>query len=325
MNFGEVFSKAWNTVWKNKVLWIFGFFASLLANTGNNNNGNNGIRWEENMRYTPEELPRIFNNFGENLEAFFNQVSTGEWIALGLGVFALIFIGFLVTMFFGHLGRGSVIRGAVLANDEGKLKFGQVWKEGLHYFWKLLALTGLLWTAGFVAVIAIVIISIVTLGIGALVFLCLGLPIAIGVGLWVIQTTIFIVAEDEGVFDAIKHAWNFVFEQHLGNYLLMGLILFVGGIIAGILLLLPLLIMGIPTALALFTGEGVATLGIVMAIVAIIIYIPIYVVGEGIITSFTWASWTYFYQDLVKGDEHDAEELEVLSVEGGLPSDGDML
>jgi hypothetical protein len=325
MNFGDVFSKAWNTVWKNKILWIFGFFASLLAYRGNGGDNNSGIRWQENIRYTPEELPRIFNNFGEGIQSFFDQVSTGEWIALGLGVFVLIFIWFLVSMFFGHLGRGAVIRGAVLADTEGKLKFSQLWKQGLHYFLKLLALTGLLWAAGFAAVVVIVIISIVTLGIGALVFLCLALPISIGVGLWVIQTTIFIVVEDEGVFDAIKHAWNFVFEEHLGNYLLMGLILFVGSIIAGFVIFLPLLIMGIPTALVLFSGGGIATLGIVMGIIAILLYILWSIPAQGLVTSFTWASWTYFYQDLVKGDERNAEELEVLSLEGGLPSNGEML
>ena len=322
MNFGDVFSKAWKTVWKNKVLWIFGFFASLLASNGSGNGGDgNGMNW----RYTPEELPRYFNNFGDGLEQFFSQISEGQWIAFGLGMVVLGILAFLVTMFLGHLGKGAVIRGAVMANDDEKLKFGQLFNQGLHYFWKLLGLSALVFAAILVAVIAGIIISVVTLGIGALVLVCLMLPIIIGVTLWVTQASIFIVVEDEDIFTAISHAWNFVFEQHLGNYLLMGLILFVGQIIAGLIIALPALIMGIPTALALFSGNGIATLGIVMAIIAIVIYLPIYIAAEGLVTSFVWSAWVYFYQDLTDSDASAEEELEQLSLEGGMPGGGEMV
>lgn len=133
------------------------------------------------------------------------------------------------------------------------------------------------------------------------------------------------MVEDEDIFTAISHAWNWVFEQHLGNYLLMGLILVVGSILAGLVIALPALILGIPTALALFTGDGIAALGIVMAIVAIVIYLPIYIVLEGLKTSFVWSSWVYFYQDLQGSDAAAEEELEQLSLEGGMPGGGEMV
>ena len=323
MNFGDVFSKAWNTVWKNKVLWIFGFFASLLASSGSNNG--NGIEWRTNWEYSPGNLPRFFHNFGNSFENFFDNFSRGEWIAFGLGMALVAIVFFLVTMFLGHVGRAAVVRGAALANDESKLKFGPMFKEGLRYFWKLLGLTGLLFAGILAIVIAIVIFSIVTLGIGAIIFACLALPIIIVVALLVIQSTIFIVVEDESVFDAIAHAWKFAIEEHLGNYLLMGLILVVGAIIAGFIIMIPALIIGIPTALALFSANVFSALKITVAIIAFVIYLPLYIVAQGLVTSFIWSSWVYFYQDLIAGDTRNEEELEVLTLEGGMPTDGEML
>jgi hypothetical protein len=326
MNFGDVFSKAWNTVWKNKVLWIFGFFASLIAYNGNGNNGDGGgITWRESFNYTPGNMPRWFYNFGNDLESMFDRVSTGEWIALGLGLVIIGILFFLVKLFLGHVGRGAVIRGAVMADDGQKLKFGQLFNQGLHYFWKLLGLWALIVVAVIVVVIAAILLSLVTLGVGAILLLCLSLPILIGFSLWIMQTNIFIVVEDEDIFTAIGHAWNWVFEQHLGNYLLMGLLLVVGSILAGLVIALPALILGIPTALALFSGNGIAPLGIVMAIVAIVIYLPIYIVLQGLKTSFVWSAWVYFYQDLLGGDAAAEEELEQLALEGGMPGDGEMV
>ena len=319
MNFGDVLSKAWNTAWKNKVLWIFGFFASLLASSGSG--GGDNVTWQQEMNFSQEQMPRFFYNFGESIERFFEQFNTGEWVALGLGLAVLAILAFVITMFLGHLGRGAVVKGAAMSNDGRKLKFSELWKAGLHSFWKLLGLTGLTLVGILAIVIVVVILSVITLGIGAIIFACLALPIVIAVALWLVQTTVFIVVEEETVFNALSHAWTFVFEEHLGNYLLMGLILIFIGLIASVAIALPALILGIPTALALFSGNGIATIGIVVAIIAIVIYLPFYIAAEGLLTSFTWAAWVHFYQDLVAGDARQEEELDLIE----MPSGGEMV
>lgn len=322
MNFGDVISKAWNTAWKHKVLWIFGFFASLLASSGNggSNNGS-GFTWREDFSSLPQQMPRFFNNFGENITASFDGLGQGEWIALGLGIFVIAIIFIAISLFLGHLGRGAVVKGAAMAADDSKLKFGQLWKAGLHSFWKLVGLTGLTLVGILMIVIVVVLLSVITLGVGAIIFACLALPIIIAVALWLVQTTVFIVVDDETVMNALAHAWTFVFEQHLGNYLLMGLILVFIELLAGIVIALPALILGIPTALALFSNGGIAALGIVVAIIAVVIYLPFWIAAKGLLTSFTWSCWVYFYQDLIEGDAREVEELQQVS----LPVGGEMV
>ncbi len=39
MDFGEVFSKAWKIIWKYKILWLFGIFASCSGGGGGGGGG----------------------------------------------------------------------------------------------------------------------------------------------------------------------------------------------------------------------------------------------------------------------------------------------
>ena len=322
MNFGDILNKAWKTVWNNKVLWIFGFFASLMAY--NSSRGNN-FTWRENVNMAPGNMPHFMQNFGWRMNNFVEQVGTGTWIALGLGMALLALLFFLVSLFFGHLGRAALIRGTVLNEEGSHLTFGGLFKEGLRYFWHLLALS-LLLLAGIIAgTLAVILFSVLTLGIGAILFACLALPIIIAVGLMMVQTTIFIVAEDEKIFDAIAHAWRFIFYDHLGNYLIMGVILFLLGLVAGFAIIVPALIAGIPALFAYMAGQNVFTgFGVALGVILLLFYIPFYIAAQGLLTSFTWSAWVHFYREL-RGLEADAAEMDKLLEDGeALPAPGDM-
>jgi hypothetical protein len=323
MNFGDILNKAWKTVWNNKVLWIFGFFASLMAY--NSSGGGDNITWHENANMTPGNLPHFMQNFGWRMNAFFEQIGTGTWVALGIGMVLLALFFILVSLFFGHLGRAALIRGTVMSEEGTRLTFGGLFKEGLRYFWNLLALSLLLLAGIIAAVLVVVLFSVFTLGIGAILFACLALPIIIGVSLMMVQTTIFIVAEDEKIFDAIAHAWRFIFYEHLGNYLIMGVILFLLGLIAGLIIIVPALIAGIPAIFAIVAGQNVfSALGVALTVIFLLIYIPFYIAAQGLLTSFTWSAWVHFYREL-RGLEADAVELDKLLEDGdALPAPGDM-
>jgi len=322
MNFGDILNKAWKTVWNNKILWIYGFFASLMAY--NSSRGNN-FTWRENISMGPGSMPHFLQNFGWRMNNFVDQIGTGTWIALGIGMAFLAVIFFLVSVFFGHLGRAALIRGTVLSEEGTRLTFGGLFKEGLRYFWHLLALSLLLLAGIIAAALVVVLFSVFTLGIGAILFACLVLPIIIAVSLMVVQTTIFIVAEDEKIIDAIAHAWRFIFYDHLGNYLIMGVILFLLGLIAGLAIAIPALIAGIPALFAFVAGQNVfSTLGVALGVIFLLIYIPFYIAAQGLLTSFTWSAWVHFYRDL-RGLEADDVEMDKLLEDGeALPAPGDM-
>lgn len=321
MNFGDILYKAWKTVWNNKILWIFGFFASLMAY---NNRGNN-ITWRQDISMGPGNMPHFLQNFGWRMNNFVEQIGTGTWVALGIGMALLGLLFFLASVFFGHLGRAALIRGTVLSEDGTRLTFGGLFKEGLRYFWHLLVLSLLLLAGIIAAALVVLLFSLFTLGIGAILFACLALPIIIGVSLMMVQTTIFIVAEDEKIFDAIAHAWRFIFYEHLGNYLIMGVILFLLGLIAGLAIAVPALSVGIPTLFAFAAGQNIFTgVGVTLGVIFLLFYIPFYIAAQGLLTSFTWSAWVHFYRDL-RGLEAEAAKMDKLLEDGeGLPAPGDM-
>lgn len=329
MNFGEIFGKAWKIVWKNKILWIFGIFAAMLSGGGSGSSGADN-RGGMNFTYQGGELQEMFpwiGRFGYNIERFFSNVNEGVWVgfAIALACFALFW--FVLSIFLGNVGKAALIKGVLHAEEDSNaaLKFGPLFKEGLGYFWQLFVLQLLMVGVVIGAVIIGIVFSIVTIGVGAILLICLTIPISIGVGLLLTQTNIFIVAENMNVIDAIKASWEFVFEKNLGNYLLMFLIVGVGGWIVSFALAIPIFMLLVPIGMGIFLSEG-AMLGAGLLIglgIFFALYIPVAILVNGILTAFVQAVWTLTYHEL--RSKPTEEDLTPLELQASLPDDGEMV
>ncbi len=67
-NFGEVLTRAWQIIWKNKILWIFGILASCArgnAGGAGGGGGNSGYRFESGQRppFADEHLASLRPKF----------------------------------------------------------------------------------------------------------------------------------------------------------------------------------------------------------------------------------------------------------------------
>src|SRR5690349_2696941 len=105
-NFGEVLARAWQIIWKHKVLWIFGIFAgcsrgtsSFRGNSGGGGGGSGGIG------QLPPEVMRILQVIQQNLITF---------IIVGCIVVLLVWA---ITIFLGTIGRVGLIRGTLQAES----------------------------------------------------------------------------------------------------------------------------------------------------------------------------------------------------------------
>ena len=70
MNYGEVLSSAWKTIWKHKVLWIFGILAGLGAGSGGGSaSGRGNVNPNVNGRTFGQNFPfgSIKNEVGKTL------------------------------------------------------------------------------------------------------------------------------------------------------------------------------------------------------------------------------------------------------------------
>ena len=133
MKYGEVLRSAWNTIWKHKVLWIFGILASLAAGKGNN--PGNGPQYQFDSNDTGSGFP--FNpDFGVAVERWFEQ---NLWL-IPLFILAVVVL-VLILIVLGTYGRIGLTRGAWLV-DKGQtsLSFGELFAASSPYFWRVILL-----------------------------------------------------------------------------------------------------------------------------------------------------------------------------------------
>jgi len=108
MDFGEVLSKAWRIVWKHKVLWIFGFLASLGQGWGGGSSSYSFDSQDFNMEGWGQGIPEAF------------------WAAMGGLVLALIcalFVLAIILWIVSIIARGALIAGVMQVEDEERTSF----------------------------------------------------------------------------------------------------------------------------------------------------------------------------------------------------------
>jgi hypothetical protein len=303
-NFGEVLSRAWQIIWKHKVLWIFGIFAGCSRGggnfRGNYGGGGNGGPGQPNI---PPELMRVFEFIQQNLVPI---------IVVGCIVLLLIWA---ITIFLSTIGRVGLIRGTFQAEGGAeKLIFGQLFSESTPYFWRIFGLSLIVAIPVLVVLAALIaagvafaisasngndaarvgVFGIVPLLIGCF---CLLVPIMFVVGMIIRQAENAIVLEDLSVLPAISRGWD-VFRANLGPIILMAIILAVIGVIVGIIIALPVLAIVVPAAVTFAVGKAQNWTPMIFAGVCLCLYIPVAWLLNGIIAAYTESAWTLTYMRL---------------------------
>ena len=309
-DFGEVLSRAWQIIWKHKVLWIFGILAGC-ARGGGGGGGNGGRGWNGGSGQLPPEAMRILQIIQQNLVTF---------IIVGCMFILLIWV---ITIFLSTIGRVGLIRGTFLAEaGEQRLIFGQLFSESTPYFWRMFGLTlivaipGLIVLAALIAGLAAFAISashgndsarvglfgIVPLFIGCI---CLLVPVLFVVSMVIRQAENAIVLEDLRVLPAISRGWE-VFRANLAPIILMAVILLVIGLIVGFIVALPVLVIVLPAAFTFAVGRAQNWTPMIFAGVCLCLYIPVAWVLNGILTAYTESAWTLTYMRLTAKPQDNA-------------------
>ncbi len=299
-NFGEVLTRAWQIIWKHKVLWIFGILASCARGGGGGSSGGGG-----NSGYQTGSGDSPFS--GDKIERVMNQVGTfleNNWwiiIAVIVGIFLLSFVFY----FLGMMGRIALIKGVAQADkDAESLSFGELWAESMPFFWRVFGLNFLIGLAFLVLFIPLVLFGIVTAGIG---FLCLIPLLCIMVPLsWVVMAIIeqaqnAIVLEDLNMLDGFKRGWEIV-KANAVPIIIMMLILGIGSGIIGVIIALPIIIAVVPAVIGMAVSQQTLT-PFYIAAACCVAYFPVLLFFNGILTAYIQASWTLTYLRLVKSKE----------------------
>lgn len=315
MDFGMILTKAWQIIWKHKILWLFGVLAGCGAGGssgvgGGGGGGGGGANSVSNMfrngqrhgyQFLDPSLQRGIQEFFRTL----GNVPPFVWILVGLTAVIVIFVLSILFLMLGTLGTTGVIKGAVMADkadsDAKKpISFGEVFRAIKPYYWKVFLLNLGLRVLGFLVIlflaIPLVLLSICTCGLGIVLLIIIGIFIELMVNF----TTIAIIEEEKDIFEGIERAWE-VITQNLGYVIVMFLILGIGQLIIGLIIALPLVIVPAPLVINLIsTGFRTVGVGLVISIILFAIFIPLVIFLSGVLKAYVLTSWTLTYRTLEK-------------------------
>jgi hypothetical protein len=297
-NFGEILTRAWQIVWKNKVLWIFGILASCARGGGGGSSGGGNSGYRSGSGDSPFSTNQ-FEQFGEQAKQF---VENNLWIIIAVAV-AIILLS-LLAYFLGMMGRIGLIKGVAQAEKGTALSFGEIWAESMPFFWRIFGLNFLFGLAFLVLIVPMVILGVVTAGIGFLCFLpliCILIPIGWVLSIVIEQAQNAIVLEDLNMLDGFKRGWQ-VARANVGPMLIMALILAIGGGIIGLVIALPIIITVIPLAIGAAAMKEVLT-PVYIALACCVVYLPVLIFLNGVLTAYLQSVWTLTYLRLTQPKE----------------------
>lgn len=291
MDYGAVLKRTWEITWKYKGLWVLGILAAC-GRGGNGGGGGGGGQASSSVRGD-------LGSAGANgLTQFFNNIPEETLIIGALVIVSLLFVLALIFLVLSVIGQGGLIAGFNQADEGADVNLAEAFGMGTHFFWRILGLRVLLLIAGFVVAIGVIILIILTLGLGVFCLLCIGIPLLIAIGVYVDMTTVAIVVDDLDVFKALARAWE-VIRNNVGPMLVMAVILVLGSLVVGLLLASPFILILVPvvTALALGTRTAIGT-GLLVGGICLVAYIPILIVLNGILTTYVMGAWTLTFRRL---------------------------
>lgn len=295
-NFGEVLSRAWQIIWRHKVLWIFGIFAGCSRGGGSGGGGGGGGGTTPGGDQPFSELERIFDQIGQ-------WISDNPWVVAVFIVLILILI--ILAIFLGTIGRIGLIKGTYQAEQgRERLVFGELFSESMPYFWRVFGLSLLIGLMFLLIFIPLIFFGVITAGIGFLCILpllCLLIPVSLAVTVVIEQANAAIVLEDLGIMDGLRRGWEVV-RANVGTMIVMALILFIGAAVVGILLAIPLIITIFPAAIAMAAGGERTSL--LIAGICCAIYLPILLVLNGILTAYVQSAWALTYMRLTRPQDN---------------------
>ena len=306
-NFGEVLTRAWQIIWKHKILWVFGILAGCGQGGNFNSNfrggGGNGNGFGQSPDLPPQMM-RWMQTIEQNITAFF------------IIIIALACVIGIVALLLSSIGKIGLIRGASQADGGAEaLVLGELFSGSMPYLWRIVGLSVIVSIPALIFAVVIfvvliggllvgksndsmmlVVLGIVPLAIGGA---CLLVPINFVLGMIFRQAENAAVLENLGVFPAISRGWQ-IFKGNLGPIILMAIILGVIGFVLGIVIAIPFLFLIFPAVMGIMINGGQSLTPLYLMGICFCLLIPLVWLLQGIITSYTESAWTLTYMRLTK-------------------------
>jgi hypothetical protein len=309
MDYGALFTRAWNIIWNNKFLWVLGFLVALGS-------GGGGSSGRANFSVGQEELPGVITDL-ERLMATLAPMFVALACIAGL-------IGIVLWLL--RLVSEAGLISAVARIDGGEqVTLGQAFSAGSGYLFSMVGLNLLLFLP--LIVLLVIAFAVAAVGGGAgiaaaiaaddptamlgsmgIIIPCLCLALCLIAILSIVLGILYpfaqrgIVLRGLGVVESIRQAWRFV-TQNLGQIILVWLGLFLIGLVIGAIvaaILLPLSALAVVPAIITATQGGeFGVVEVVTVVLGGLVVVFLAALFSSVFKSYQSALWTLVYQQLV--------------------------
>ena len=264
MDFGEILRRAWDIVWNNKWLVIFGILIGLGGSTPSANTPDFNYQLDQNdfndnggFDFEPGENPFDDPEFRE----FFDETMPYAGLAGGLLIVVILValvIG-LALWFIQQIAQGGLINGVNTIDGVGTSSFGDAWRAAWQKKWQLVGVGLIPAIPGLVLAVVGIIVAVLFIGIAdfstgtfpqemfsaapvvtLIVVACVVGLISLVLSILYTFAVRAVMIEDEKVFDAYRRGWQ-VLSANFGPALLLFIVQVVLGIITAVLLFIPAL------------------------------------------------------------------------------------
>lgn len=309
----EILKRSWNISWKNKSLWFFGFFASIISFGAELKIFSKAFSQESGLK-TINDIG-LFIKTGifsrEALQNISHLMRTETSTMLLLFLYLLVILA--MTIFFIWLATSSqiaIIDAIKKINKEGqqKISIKEQLKKSKNKFWPVLGMNALIWLIinGITLLISLLLVVILiqnktylTLLYGLLFIIFI--PIILFISFVIKYAIAYIVIDGKKVSSALKNGW-IMFKKNWLISIEMAITLFFINILAMLVVsfisfLIFILFSGIAVTTAIFVFSSQAFFWTLIAI-AIIIALIIIALSGAIINTFQISAWTELFMKL---------------------------
>lgn len=321
MQYGALLSRAWHIVWRNKIIWVFGFLAALGSGGGGSNFNFRGSGRDFNF---PSPGQPGVGNLPPAVERFLTRLLADQTLLITIAV-AIVCIAVLVGLVFAFisaLGHGGMVEMVREADETESTRFGTGWTTGLRRMLPVFLIRFLLGLPPAIIIIAGLIPFVVTFlpllaqpgardaqrlfagGVLTWLFACFAPACCIGVlltiPLGVLETLSIraLVLEDQGILGGIRRGWA-VLTGNLGQVAVMWLIFLLIGIGIGIIIGLPVAAVAVAAIVPLAIMTAAAPIFAIPLILAAILIALLSAALRSIVEAYTSAVWTLAYRQWI--------------------------
>jgi len=305
----QILSQAWQTTWRHKYLWFFGFFAAFIGGGGEYNvlfKGFSGsseqdvfLRFEK-MAETGVFSARTLDNIGKII-----KTDPLSLLALLL-VFLTVLLIVIFLIWLSTVSQAAVVNNSArrLANKKADFKDGLT--AGAKKFWPVFGLNLVIRIFAFLALALLGISSALNAPWPVFVALFIAAIVVVLILSFMIKYAVaFVVIKGNGFVESMKNAWRLFVDNWLVS-LEMAVILFFINLLVGLAVVLAVLTLSIPFMFLIMAVYQVSmSAGFwLMIILAAITLLGIIVLSGAALSVFQISSWTGLFVRLTnKGGE----------------------